>query len=142
MVQSGSGDNALRPALRSPGGGSKPPPEREPPQQMLGSGSLSGVLGLPDLPGNLQAFGNVPLCVNLADVGRGMAENDLGAFQAKLFADLSGLCVTQPVRGPTVDAGLVTSAVDRTAVGSGGVLCARLLLGLPLFQPRLVLDGW
>jgi hypothetical protein len=80
----------------------------------------------------LDAFGNVPFCINLADVSRPVAEEDLGGFQAECSADLGRGGMPQAVRGPAVDAGLVAGAVDDAAVGIGGELVTGLSFRLPL----------
>jgi hypothetical protein len=71
-----------------------------PPQLGVIVGRRLGML--PDPLGHLDSFGNVPFCVDLGDVGLGMAEDHLSSFQAELTSDLCGGRVSQLVGIPVV----------------------------------------
>jgi hypothetical protein len=75
-------------------GSSSPSKTRDPPPTP-GSGSLS--LCLPDPLSHLDSLGQIPLGVDLGDVGLGMTEDDLSCFQAELTADLGGCRVPEGV---------------------------------------------
>jgi hypothetical protein len=68
-------------------GSSSPSKTRDPPPTP-GSGSLSP--RLPDPLSHLDSLGQIPLGVDLGDVGLGMAEDDLSCFQAKLAVYFGG----------------------------------------------------
>src|SRR5262249_11751678 len=74
----------------------------------------------------------VSLGINLGDVGPGMAQHDLGTFQAEFLADSGTDEVSQLIRGPVWDSGLGAGLGDRPGIGHSAVALSGGSLGTTL----------
>lgn len=103
-----------------------------------------GSLNLPNQSGDLDALGGVPFSVDLRHVGRCMAQNDLGGFQAKLGPHLGRRGVTQAVGAPAFDARLIAGPMDRAAVAAYRVFrtCLTPTAWLPIRARSVAAAEW